>query len=107
MEQISPTQLHDWLADDARDKPALIDVREPWEYELCHIAGARLVPMGTIPARAAELDPERDTVMICHHGARSMQAALYLQQQGFTRLYNLAGGVAGWARQVDPTMPQY
>lgn len=107
MQQLSPTQLQDWLADASRGKPVLIDVREPWEFEVCHIEGARLVPMNTIPASFSELDPEADTVVICHHGSRSMQVAMFLEQRGFMHLFNLAGGVAGWARQVDPAMPQY
>lgn len=107
MQQISSLLLHDWLADSGRGQPVLLDVREPWEFDLCHIEGARLVPMNSIPSRIAELDPEADTVVICHHGARSMQVALFLEQHGFSHLYNLAGGLAGWARQVDPTMPQY
>lgn len=107
MRQISPLELSDWLADPQRGKPVLIDVREPWEYEICHIDGARLLPMQTVPVRLAELDPEADTVVICHHGGRSMQVAMFLAQRGFERLYNLAGGVAGWSRLVDPAMPQY
>ena len=107
MQQISPEQLQAWLSDPARSKPVLVDVREPWEFEICHLADARLMPMNTIPARLAELDADADTVVICHHGARSMQVAMFLQQQGFTNLYNLAGGVAAWARQVDPAMPGY
>ena len=107
MQQITPAQLKEWLDDPARNNPVLIDVREPWEFELCRIPGASLLPMSTIPARVAELDDTADTVLICHHGGRSMQAAMFLQQQGFARLYNMAGGVAAWARQVDPAMPQY
>ena len=107
MQQITPAQLKEWLDDPARNNPVLIDVREPWEFELCRIPGASLLPMSTIPARVAELDDTADTVLICHHGGRSMQAAMFLQQQGFAKLYNMTGGVAAWARQVDPAMPQY
>ena len=63
--------------------------------------------MARVPARMQELDPELPTVVICHHGMRSMQVAMYLQQQGFSKLYNLGGGVAAWAAQVDPAMPTY
>ena len=107
MQQITPVQLKEWLDDPARNKPVLIDVREPWEFELCRIPGASLMPMSTIPARVAELDSAADTVLICHHGGRSMQTAMFLQQQGFAKLFNMAGGVAAWATQVDPAMPQY
>lgn len=107
IQQIAPAMLKAWLDDPARDKPQLIDVREPWEFGICHIEGARPVPMNSIPARVAELDPEAETVLICHHGARSFQVAMFLQQQGFEKLYNLHGGVAAWAHQVDPAMATY
>jgi rhodanese-related sulfurtransferase len=107
MQQITPAQLKQWLDDPSRNRPVLIDVREPWEFELCRITEASLMPMSTIPARVAELDATADTVLICHHGARSMQVAMFLQQQGFAKLYNMAGGMAAWAQQVDPAMAQY
>ena len=107
MQQISPAQLKAWLDDAGEDKPVLLDVREPWEFQHCRIAGAQSMPMGSVPARVQELDPEVPTVVICHHGMRSMQVAMYLQQQGFSKLYNLGGGVAAWAAQVDPAMPTY
>lgn len=107
MEQISCTQLKAWLDDAASEKPLLLDVRESNEFAICHIDGAQLMPMQTVPARAQELDPDQPTVVICHHGMRSMQVAMYLQQQGFSKLYNLGGGVAAWAAQVDPAMPTY
>ena len=66
-----------------------------------------LVPMREIPARLAELDADAETIVICHHGARSMQVALFLERQGFANVLNLAGGVDAWARAVDPAMPVY
>jgi rhodanese-related sulfurtransferase len=107
MEQLSCVALKAWLDDPARPRPVLIDVREPWEFEHCRIDGAQLLPMSSVPARMQELDPEADTVFICHHGMRSLQVAMFLQQQGFSRLYNLSGGIAAWAAQVDPAMPTY
>jgi rhodanese-related sulfurtransferase len=91
----------------SRAKPVLLDVREPWEFETCHIAGARLIPMRGIPAQVDALDRDAETVVICHHGGRSFQVAMFLEQQGFGRLFNLTGGVEGWSRQVDPAMPRY
>ena len=82
-------------------------MREPWEFERARLDGATLLPLRELPARFAELDPAADTVVICHHGGRSMQAALFLERQGFARLHNLAGGVDAWARSVDPAMPVY
>ncbi len=107
MEQISAPQLKAWLDDAASVKPLLLDVREPGEFAHCHIEGAQLMPMASIPARIEELDADVPTVVICHHGMRSLQVAMYLQQQGFGKLYNLSGGVAAWAAQVDSTMPTY
>jgi rhodanese-related sulfurtransferase len=107
VKQISAPELAGWLADAGRSKPVLLDVREPWEHQTCRIEGSLLVPMGEVPARAGELDPDADIVVICHHGGRSMQVALFLGKQGFARVHNLAGGVDAWARSVDPSMPTY
>jgi rhodanese-related sulfurtransferase len=89
------------------DPPLLLDVREPWEFGICRIEGAQLVPMRQIVASLSQLDRDRETVVICHHGIRSQQVALYLEHQGFTNVINLQGGVAAWARDVDPAMPTY
>ena len=107
MRQISTFQLRDWLADEGRAKPVLLDVREPWEFETCRIAGSQSMPMRGIPARFRELKRDADIVMICHHGARSFQAGMFLEQMGFAGVINLQGGVAAWARDVDPAMPTY
>jgi len=107
MRNISPGELSAWLQDPARPAPLLLDVREPWEFRTCHIAGARPVPMNEVPRRLAELDPESDVVAICHHGTRSMHVAHFLARQGFERVYNLAGGMDAWARSVDTAMPVY
>jgi rhodanese-related sulfurtransferase len=103
---LSPTQLRDHLAQGDSD-PLLLDVREPWEFRICHIDGSQLIPMGQIPASLEALDPNRETVVICHHGIRSRQVAMYLEYAGFSRVINLAGGVAAWARDVDRQMPTY
>lgn len=107
MQQMTPAQVAAWLQDPARDKPFLLDVREPPEHAICRIEGSTLMPMNSVPARLGELDPQRDTVVICHHGGRSMQVAMYLERQGFAKVINLAGGVDGWATQVDPAMARY
>ena len=105
--QIAPATLCAWLDDPARGKPQLLDVREPWEFQTARLAGSTLLPLRELPARFGELDADADTVVICHHGGRSMQAAIFLERQGFARLHNLAGGVDAWARSVDPAMPVY
>jgi rhodanese-related sulfurtransferase len=107
MEQIRPRELKDWLADGQRAKPLLLDVRENWEFERCHIQGAELIPMSTITTRLGELDPGRETVVICHHGVRSFHVARFLEHNGFSSVINLAGGVDAWAKEVDPAMPTY
>ena len=107
MKQITPAELAAWLGDKQRAQPVLLDVREAWEFQTCSIAGSRLVPMGEIAARKDELDAQAETVVICHHGGRSMQVAMFLEKSGFARLHNLAGGVDAWARTVDTSMPVY
>ena len=106
MQHISVTELKTYL-DRVEQPPLLLDVREPWEFRICHIDGSLLVPMGSVPSYLQELDAAREIVVICHHGIRSRQVALYLEQQGFARVINMEGGVAAWARDVDPGMPAY
>ena len=107
MLQLLPQELAAWLGDASRPKPVLLDVREPWETGLCSIDESKLIPMATVPLRVAELDPAAETVVICHHGARSSQVGMYLEQHGFAKVYNLRGGVDAWARSVDPAMATY
>ena len=107
MQQMTAPELAAWLADSGRPQPVLLDVREQWEYQTCHIDDALLVPMNTIPARQQELDPDAPVVCICHHGARSFQVAAFLERQGFSNVTNLTGGIDAWARQVDPAMATY
>ena len=106
MRQMTVAELAERLAAGG-EKPVLLDVREPWEFEICHIEGSQPMPMGSVPARAGELDAQAETVVICHHGARSAQVGMFLERQGFENVINLAGGVAAWAAQVDPAMPRY
>ena len=107
MKQITAAELAGWLGETARARPVLLDVREPWEFQTCAIPGSRHVPMREIPARAGELDPQAQIVVICHHGSRSMHVATFLERSGFSSVYNLAGGVDAWARTVDASMPVY
>ena len=107
MKQITAAELAAWLADAGRDRPLLLDVREPWEYERARIEGAQLVPMREIPARLAELDATAEVVAICHHGGRSQQVAMFLENNGFKKVHNLVGGVDAWSRCIDPAVPLY
>lgn len=106
MDHISAIELHRWLRE-SDPKPLLLDVREPVEFKYCHIEGSRNLPMGEVFLRLIELDPTRETVVICHHGVRSAQIANFLLGHGFKRVINLQGGIAAWARDVDPQMPTY
>ncbi|MGD9787080.1 MAG: rhodanese-like domain-containing protein [Sulfuricellaceae bacterium] len=107
MQQLTPSALRQWLDDPNRPKPLLLDVREPWEFDHCRIDGSLLVPMRDVPAKFGDLDAQGEVVVICHHGIRSHQVALFLEHYGFTAVYNLQGGVDAWARDVDPAMRKY
>lgn len=88
-------------------QPTLLDVREPWEFDICQIEQSINIPMSQIPQRQSELDMDRETVVICHHGVRSLQVIRYLQQFDFAELINLDGGLDAWARQIDRDMAVY
>ena len=107
MESIGAKELAAWLADPTREKPVVLDVREDWELAICRIEGSVAIPMNSIPGRFGELDPAAAVVCVCHHGVRSMHVASFLAGKGFTRTYNLSGGIEDWARQVDRTMARY
>ena len=100
MVQITANELSEWLQDGGRPAPLLLDVREPDEFAAYRIEGSTLIPMRAIPARLHELDRSADVVMICRSGARSYHAGMFLKQNGFERVYNLAGGVIAWSRDV-------
>ena len=105
--QLSPAEVARWRADAAREAPLLVDVREPWEVELCRIDGALSIPLGDVERRAGELPRDRALVMVCHHGARSEHAAALLARAGFAQVHNMRGGIDAWAIEVDPTMKRY
>jgi len=87
--------------------PVLVDVREPFEWEICRIPGSILVPLGDLPRRFGELDPAAEVVTVCHTGMRSLEAARFLRSRGIPRVRSLRGGVAGWADEIDPKMARY
>ena len=89
------------------DPPLLLDVREPWECAVAPLADAINIPMGEIPSRLRELPSDRDVVVVCHHGVRSFQVALWLSAQGFDRVANLSGGIDAWSKDVDSSIPTY
>ena len=104
IKEISPAELKARL--DAKDAPVLLDVREPWEHETARLEGSKLIPMGELNERYAELDPVAETVVICHHGSRSALVTRALQNAGFARVKNLEGGLDAYA-DVDGSVPKY
>jgi molybdopterin/thiamine biosynthesis adenylyltransferase/rhodanese-related sulfurtransferase len=103
--EMSPLELKRRM--DAGEPFELLDVREPFEYEIARIDGAKLVPLSEIADRLDELQREKPVVVHCHSGKRSAQAAQLLQQRGFVNVYNLEGGIDAWSDQIDPSVPKY
>ena len=89
------------------DSWVLLDVREPFEFEVARIEGANLIPLGQLPGRLAELDREKEILVMCHSGMRSQQAAEFLRAAGFPRVANVAGGIDAWSQEIDPDVPRY
>ena len=85
----------------------ILDVREPFEYEIAHIEGAKLIPLGELSERLGELEREREILAHCKSGTRSAQAVELLRRSGFGNVYNVAGGIDAWADEIDPAMPKY
>jgi rhodanese-related sulfurtransferase len=103
LRRFSARQLDNYLQ---QHQPQLIDVREPWEFEICHIPGSLLLPMGQVP-KSVERFRQRETVVLCHHGIRSLQVVRFLNHYGIDTCINLDGGLDAWAREVDLDMPTY
>ena len=105
--EVTPRQVHDWRG--GEDGVFLLDVREPAEVAAASVDGAAVVAMGEIKSRLSELEEHADdrVVVMCHHGARSMQVAAFLRQQGFDDVKSMAGGIDLWSRDIDPAVPRY
>jgi adenylyltransferase/sulfurtransferase len=104
--EVSVAEANALLA--AKPQVALIlDVREPHELAITHLAGATHIPMREIPARVATLPRDRHLLVLCHHGYRSQRVTQFLRDQGFTAVSNIAGGIEAWAEEIDPTMARY
>ena len=101
---ITPTQLKAML--DNGDDIELIDVREPHEHQIVQIPGSRLIPLSTLPDHADDLDYDKTQVVICRVGQRSAAAVAFLRDRDFDAI-NLTGGILGWAREIDPSLPTY
>jgi rhodanese-related sulfurtransferase len=106
VKDLSPTEFLERRA--AGEPMTLLDVREDWEISLAPVPSEVLhIPMGEISDRIKELDPHKETVVICRSGGRSAQVAHYLDRQGFDSVANLTGGILAWSRDLDPRIPQY
>ena len=103
--EITPAELKARL--NGGEKLVLVDVREPWEQEICRIEGARLVPLGALAASLNTLPDVDEVICYCHHGMRSLDAAAWLRFQGFEKAKSLAGGIERWSLEVDPNVPRY
>ncbi|MBZ5540317.1 MAG: rhodanese [Acidobacteriia bacterium] len=103
--QITPKEVQERL--ERGEKLVLVDVREQWEYDLCRIAGAKLIPLKTLPANAGALEEAEEVICYCHHGIRSLDAAAWLRGQGIAGAKSLAGGIERWSREVDASVPRY
>ena len=107
MEGITASKAAELLHSNDADTIVLLDVREDVELSMAAIDGAMHIPMGQIPARIGELNPDQTIVVMCYTGGRSAQVATYLSQQGFPDVFNLDGGIQAWSRSVDSTIPEY
>jgi rhodanese-related sulfurtransferase len=106
VKNLSPREFLERRAGGASSK--LLDVREDWEIALAPVPGECLhIPMAEISQRLGELDPHTETVVICRSGGRSAQVAEFLAARGFSSVFNLAGGILAWSRDLDPRIPQY
>lgn len=89
------------------EKLFLLDVRDPWEYDLCKIPGAKSIPLGSLPASLNALPDGEEVICYCHHGMRSLNAAAWLRQQGVENAKSMAGGIDRWAVEIDQKVPRY
>lgn len=112
VDQVRPADLAAWFAaEPATASPLVLDVREPWELAIASVQATgfevRAMPMATVPAQLAALDPDQPVACLCHHGARSFNVAMFLEQRGFARVANITGGINAWSAECDPSVPRY
>lgn len=103
--EISPRELKQQLNENR--SVLLLDVREPHEYDIIHLEGARLIPLNELPQNVDSLNPAQETVVYCHHGTRSLYATAFLLQNGFANVKNLEGGIDRWTVEIDTTLSRY
>jgi len=104
---MTPAELKEHL--DAGNDLVLLDVREDHELDTCKLPSPHHIPMADLPLKLSDLDPlkSKETVVYCRSGSRSHRAALFLEDAGFTNVYNLEGGILAWSDDIDPTLPKY
>ena len=102
----NPNEIQQMLDDSSQDT-LVLDVRELWEYDICHINESLHIPMGKLIGRLDEIDKDKILVVVCHHGIRSRVVGQYLSNNGFDNVINLSGGLNRWAKEIDKDMPRY
>lgn len=105
VEQISPKQLK--IEMQQQEPPLILDVREPFEFQIANVQPSLHIPMGELQQRIVDLNKTQAVVVLCHHGIRSQQVADYLAYLGFSSVFNLTGGIDAWSSQCDATVPRY
>lgn len=103
--EITVEDLHARLAQASR--PFLLDVREPWEHAIAALPEAQLIPMSRLPDHLGTLSGDREVVVYCHHGVRSLYATVFLREHGVPSAYSLRGGIDAWSAVIDPGVPRY
>lgn len=112
IDHVRPAQLSAWFAAAPEgSQPLVLDVREPWELQTASVRADSFelvaIPMGELPTRLDELNPARPIACLCHHGARSLRVAAFLQHNGYEHLANITGGIDAWSHENDPAVPRY
>lgn len=103
--EITPKEVKQRL--ERGEKLLLVDVRQQWEFDLCRIEGAKLVPLNTLPSSVEAVAHADEVIVYCHHGRRSLDAVVFLRQQGVEGARSMAGGIERWSTEIDPTVPRY
>lgn len=107
--EVSPESVFAWIHLPENERPRLIDCREAEELSICQIPGNEWVPLGEFPDRISALshDPARGVVVYCHHGMRSLRAAMFLRSRGFQNAFSMHGGIERWSTTIDPEVARY
>lgn len=103
--QVDPVTLSHMM--ESKEAVTILDIREPWERDICAIEGSVFIPMDQLPSRLEELPTDRTLAVVCHHGMRSLHATMWLRRNGYSRAVNLSGGIDAWKTDVEPTMHGY